>query len=306
MSNIDFKELPYNGLKLYKNNYGNIPTLINPIFPKTGVVSLVGSSDVGKSTFLRQLAIEIALGNDKFLNYNIDATTNKVIYVSTEDSPNSLSLGFKKQLARYKIEPSEEEKLNNLLFLFDSDNLDKRITKILNEIPVDLIIIDTFTDVFNGEINASTKVREFLNVYSSIALKYECLILFLHHTGKGSEKKRPNKNNVLGTQGFEAKMRAVIEIRKHPRENHKRTVHILKGNYISSKLKEEGKIILFDEETLLFYDEGQSINNSALNNQGIPEKDLIVPLIMEYKKQKRKNYLKSKIIRLVNQPLVTG
>ncbi|WP_336126850.1 AAA family ATPase [Mesoflavibacter sp. CH_XMU1422-2] len=284
MDNTNFKDSPYSGLKLYKNNYSSIPTLVEPLFPLSGIVSLVGSSDVGKSTFLRQLSICIALGFDKFLGYKLNCRTNNVIYVSTEDDPNSISIGFKKQVANIQSD-IDEEKLNNLLFLFNPEELHKKLESILEKTPVDLIVIDTFTDVFSGEINASTKVREFLKIYSAIALKYNCLILFLHHTGKGSEKKRADKNNVLGSQGFEAKMRSVIELRKHHREEQKRFLHILKGNYISSKEKSTAKVIEFNEESLLFLDEGQSINVSALQNQGIPEKDLIIPIIIEYKKK---------------------
>lgn len=284
MNNTNFNGFPYSGLKLFKNNYSNIPTLIDPIFPKTGIVSLVGSSDTGKSTLLRQLALNIAFEDETFLGYKINSKTNKVIYVSTEDDPNSISISFKKQISNLQKD-IDETKLDNLLFIFEPDEIFEKLEKHLSDISVDLIIIDTFTDIFQGELNANIKVREFLKKYTYLAHQHNCLILFLHHTGKGSETKKASKNNVLGSQGFEAKMRTVIELRKHSRDESKRTLHILKGNYISSKLKSQVKIIDFNEETLLFYDEGKSVNASALNNSGIPEKDLIVPLIVDLKNE---------------------
>src|SRR5690606_19141685 len=142
--------LPYSGLKLFKNNYNNIPTLIDPIFPKTGIVSLVGSSDTGKSTFLRQLALSIIFNEKTFLGYEINSKTNKVIYISTEDDPNSISISLKKQVTNFK-ETVDESKLDNLLYIFDTDEIHKKLEKHLSTTNVDLVIIDTFTDIFEGE-----------------------------------------------------------------------------------------------------------------------------------------------------------
>ncbi len=62
-----FENDKYSGLNLYNFDFTELPKLIDPIFPKVGVVSLVGSSDTGKSTFLRQMALSIAFNFDEFL-----------------------------------------------------------------------------------------------------------------------------------------------------------------------------------------------------------------------------------------------
>ena len=59
-----------------------VPTLV--ILLKAGLMALVGPSDVGKSTLLLQLCADVAL-NDTFLDFPIQATHKKCIYVSTED-----------------------------------------------------------------------------------------------------------------------------------------------------------------------------------------------------------------------------
>ena len=42
------------GEMLLSRNIREIPTLLDPLLPKSGLVCLAGSSDTGKSAFLRQ------------------------------------------------------------------------------------------------------------------------------------------------------------------------------------------------------------------------------------------------------------
>ncbi len=284
----------FSALKLYEFDYEELPKLIDPIFPKVGLVSLVGSSDTGKSTFLRQLGISIALGLDNFVGYSINSTTRNVIFISTEDDPASTSVSIKKPIGKL-IGNIDKSVLHHLKFIFDIDvtgdsdrNLFKLLERDLSRIGADLIVVDAFTDVFNGDINSSTKVREFLNQFSKLAKKHNCLVLFLHHTGKRTDKFSANKDNVLGSQAFEAKMRVLLELKHYPNDDSKRTLTITKGNYISSKIKKYSKVLTFNEEELLFYDTGEMVASDAILNltKFNPKKQEIKPLIEEMNKKK--------------------
>lgn len=269
-----FSGAEFSGTKLFNNDLQEIPKLVDPIFPKVGVVSLVGSSDTGKSTILRQLAISVALGLNDFIGYPLNTTSRNVICVSTEDDPFSTSVSLKK-VANYMKEAYKADlsRLDHIKFIFDVDNspsssnyIVKALRKDLQSVKTDLIIIDAFTDVFNGEINSSTKVREFLNQFSKIAQEFECLIIFLHHTGKRKDKLSASKDNVLGSQAFEAKMRALLELRKHPNDENLRFLAITKGNYLSSAVKKKAKILKFDEKNLVFSVHEENISLSELNS----------------------------------------
>lgn len=265
-----FKSDKYSGFNLFKFEFDEIPKILDPIFPEVGIVSLVGSSDTGKSTFLRQLGLSIAIGLDSFLGYKISTKANRVIYVSTEDDPTSTSIVIKRQIKGIsKHIEIDESRLNNIKFIFDCDlaanskrNLFDLLDYDLSTIGADLIIVDAFTDLFNGDLNSSPRVREFLNIFSKIAKTYNCLILFLHHTGKRTDRFTASKDNVLGSQAFEAKMRVLLELKQYPNDDSKRTITITKGNYISSDVKKYSKILKFDEEDLLFYEIGQILSSS--------------------------------------------
>ena len=269
---FDKPEIPENafvsGFELFSFDMEEVPKLVEPFFQKVGVASLVGSSDTGKSTILRQLALCVALGKSNWMGFKLNLTNKKVIYVSTEDDKYSVSIALKRQLKSLDfIQEKQSELLNNISFVFDTDKLLAQLTQRLKDNPVDLIVIDAFTDVFTKEINSSTEVRRFLSQYHKLALDNECLIIFLHHTGKRTQKQRASKDNVLGSQAFEAKMRCVLSLRTDFNDLSLRHLCILKGNYIPSKDKAESYVIKFDEENLFFKSANYRVLLNSLNDK---------------------------------------
>lgn len=246
--------------KLIRCEIEKIPTLLNPILPKTGLVALAGSSDTGKSSFLRQLAIHISSGNVEFLNFRLDTIHKKVIYFSSEDDKNAISYLLKKQNEHFCYPDS---KYSNLKFLFESEKMIKTIENEIMKEPVDLIIVDAFSDVYPGDLNQTNKVRSFLNDFQKLTQKYECLIIFLHHNGKRTDNLAPSKDNLLGSQGFESKMRLVVELRKDKDDEDIRHLCILKGNYLDNKFKNSSYKLIFDQN-MIFHNTNEKINLNDL------------------------------------------
>lgn len=226
-----------------------IPYLCELLLQKTGLAALVGSSDSGKSAFLRQLALSIAADFFDFLEFKIESKHKSVIYYSTEDDENSLRYLLNKQYQgvrhRRKIEDFE-----GLRFIFNSDNPLMELDRRLTQKPADLVIIDAFSDIYDKSMNENTQVRSFLNEYSKLAQKHTCLILFLHHIGKRTETMVPDKSNVIGSQAFEAKMRLLIELRTDPIVPHLKHLCVLKGNYLPVHCKRDSYELQFDENML--------------------------------------------------------
>lgn len=224
-----------------------IPTLIDPIFPQVGLVALAGSSDTGKSSWLRQFAIAISLGDEYFLGWKLNLKHKGAIYVSTEDDELAINYLLNKQTKTRDLLPSN---YRNLRFLFDTTNLLDKLDKELSRKPADCVIIDAFTDLYSGSLNQTNEVRTFLNKYKLLSDKHKCLIVFLHHTGKKTEEKEPSKHNLLGSQGFEAKMRLVIELRTDSHQDDLRHLCLVKGNYLSREFKQSSFVLRFDENML--------------------------------------------------------
>ena len=146
--------------------------------------------------------------------------------------------------------------LKGLRFIFDIDNLLSKIEEQLKKSPADCVIIDAFADVYDGDINAVNRVRTFIQGFSGLAQRYECLIIFLHHTGKRTEALIPSKDNLLGSQGFEGKMRMVAELRQDPKDLDIRHLCIVKGNYLPQDIKQASFVLHFTGESMTFQNTG--------------------------------------------------
>jgi len=238
------KKFPYiyTGSDLLNTKTEEVQHLWKPFIEKEGLVALAGSSDVGKSSFLRQLAIAIVLKSDEFLGHKLHPRYGRVIYYSTEDSKDSITRLLKKQLP--KTNPDD---LAGLCYIFDEENPLKKIEEQLKEEKTDAVIIDCFADVYDGNLNDSTGVRQFIRKYKILSSTYDCAFIFLHHTGKRTELGNPSKNNLVGSQSFEAKMRLVMELRKNAGTQY-RYLHLTKGNYIPESLKTDSIELIFDDK----------------------------------------------------------
>lgn len=224
--------------------YEAVPCLLEPFLPTEGIGVVAGQSDLGKSTWLRQLCMAIVSGEDKFLGFKLSQDLKRrCIYVSSEDSKYALSK-YCKAYANYTLKPKED--FQGLRFLQDSEQITEVLETSLKERPADLVVMDVFTDFYLGKLNEATNVRAFLRDYFNLSARYGCLILFCHHTSKSSKDEGPNKHNLLGSQAIEAKSRVTIELREDPVGNEdKRHMFITKGNYLPAEVKDEGYELTF-------------------------------------------------------------
>lgn len=239
------------GMDLLLQEIEEIDCLVAPILQRVGLACLGGSSDTGKSSILRQLAIEIVTGKKDFLGFNLNPIHHSVIYVSTEDLQRETAFLLKKQATGYG-----PELLKGLRFVFETEDLYNELDKRLTAAPADAIIMDCLADAYGGDLKDTQKIRIFLHKYQQLAQKHMCLILFLHHTSKRTEDLIPSKNNLLSGQGLEAKMRIVIELRIDHIIPMLRHFCIVKGNYLPARYKRDSFVLKFDEATFSFNNTG--------------------------------------------------
>ena len=230
--------------ELLNRNVQTIPCLLEPILQRVGLAAVAGSSDTGKSAWLRQFAFAVASGENHFLNFPIRAKHRSAIYVSTEDDEESTAFLLH---ALNKIRRTRHADCAGLRFLFDTHDLLNELDKRLTARPADVVVIDAFGDLYGKDQNSSNQIRAFLHEYGQLAQKHRCLFLFLHHVGKRTEDEAPSKYHLIGGQGFEDKMRLVIELRKDLHDATRRHLCIVKGNYLPDTLKQESFVLDFQD-----------------------------------------------------------
>ncbi len=231
------------GEEMLTNGIQEIPMLVPPLIHSVGLALFIGSSDIGKSSLLRQLGICVASGMD-FCGMKINAKYNRAIICSGEDDEMSISFLLKKQNLDLHLKP---EQLKNLVYIFDNYKLIERLENELQSQRADVVIIDPFTDSFSNDLYKAIDVRAYLNQFSRLTKKYECVIIFMHHTRKGAENLAPSKNNALGSQSIEAKARLVLELKASVNNPTLRHLCPVKGNYIPQELKRSSIDLMFSD-----------------------------------------------------------
>ena len=281
-NNVEMNKQMFSATELLNRNIKEIPQLLEPMLPKVGLCGFAGSSDTGKSSFLRQLATAVSLGESKFLGFKLNAENRKAIYVSTEDDDYAISFLLNKANVDKQL---PNERFQGLSFIFDTHNLLEKLDYQLRDSKVDLIVIDAFTDIYGKSMNDTNQVRTFLNEYSQLAQKHKCLIIFLHHTGKRTEELAPSKHNLLGSQGFEAKMRMVVELRNDLTYPEKRHLCIVKGNYLPPEYKTESFVMLFDENLQFIMTDERVLFENLKPGSKVEHKEAVKRLKSEGKTQ---------------------
>jgi RecA-family ATPase len=289
---LNFPEEEITGEMLLREEAKPMECLLEPIIPKVGVATVAGSSDTGKSMFLRQFAIKTAAGEKEFLGFRINSTHQSCIFAATEDLRSATTSLLHKQAKGYR-----PEQLRNLRFMFDWENLIEELDKRLSKKPADLVIVDCFSDSFGGDLKDTQKIRTFLNPFQKLAETHQCMIVFLHHTGKRTENLEPSKNNLLSGQGLEAKMRLVFELRADPSRPDIRHLCIVKGNYLPSRYKKESFELRYDEDTFSFTNTGNRMPFELLSKN--PNEDSSKAKYEQAKSLKEEGYTYEQIASVI-------
>ncbi len=244
--------------------------LWEPFIPKVGMVALAGASDCGKSTLVRQLAISIATKQKTFLGSPLNVNHGRACYIATEDEQYGTKPVLQKQLKGFGFDA-----LDTLHFDFESENFYKDVETFLSEFRVDLIVIDAWLDIFQGNPNDAAAVRSELKPWFRLAKKHECCFLLLHHNVKNSENSDPNKNKLNGSQALEAKLRCIFELRMAANApSDERHLTIIKGNYLPPEQKNKPWILKLDSESMLFTKIGESTRLDGVAKRKGYDRDL--------------------------------
>jgi hypothetical protein len=259
---LDVEKSVYNAVELLARGAVEQQYLMAPIFPQKGSAVLAGKPDTGKSQFARQLCIQVALGEKTFIDFELNPTHNRSIYVATEDNEDATRFLINKQFGGL-----EKQAVENLRFIFADTMSQEEIIKNLNEQltlePVDLVVIDSFGDIFQGnDSNNNMAMRKTVKNFDMIGKEHNCLVLFVHHINKAAYRVAPGQEHIQGGAGLVQKVRLAIVLSEG--EGNIRYFTVVKGNYCPKKYKENSLELNFSEETFLFSNTGRLIPTSEL------------------------------------------
>lgn len=190
---MDLNQDTFTLYELLKMPETEIPFVVENLIPESSITFLSGDSDGGKTSIYQQLCLAIIQGKNVFLGLKLRAKYNSALIINTEDSPLSIKVRLVKQLAGTKLSPEESKKLTVMTL---SRDVVPKIESLLKQNPVDLVVIDAFSDVYDGDTRSDNAARAYMNQFIELIQKYCCTILFVHHIGKGKETLGPNKDSI--------------------------------------------------------------------------------------------------------------
>jgi len=266
IENIEKEEKTiYNAVELMQMGDIEQHYLMEPIFPQKGSAVLAGKPDTGKSQFARQLCIQVAMGKTDFIGFKINPVYNKAIYVATEDNIENTRFLLSKQMTGLGEEAKE-----NLRFMFadtmEQDDILIQLDKALTAEPADLVVVDSFGDIFKGgDTNNNMAMRNTVKTFDKIAKNHNCLILFVHHVNKGAYRIAPAQEHIQGGAGLLQKVRLAIQLSEG--DGNIRYFSVVKGNYCPKEFKQNSLILNFSEETFLFSNTGKTKPTNEIGMQ---------------------------------------
>lgn len=166
---------------------------------------LVGVSKTGKTTFAENLSISLAVGSPSFYGKEIKGGPKKVLFVNLEENARMRSSRLKKQISR--LNPQEmvlfsENYLTppqKFIQSINSDNDWKTLRDCIEESNADVVVIDSLTHLFQGQIESSHECVKFVNKFREYVVSSHKTIILIHHNTKGND--RPiEQDNIAGSR----------------------------------------------------------------------------------------------------------
>ncbi len=260
-----------NSIDLLKIDVEENRYLLEPLLPAVGTGVLAGAPDTGKSQFARQLCITVACGLSNFLDKALTLKHKRALYIATEDDSHNSSF-----LLRQQLKGLSQSETENLAFIFADTLSHEEILLALDQHltanPCDLVIVDSFGDIFQGtDTNNTNQMRKNVRYFDYFAKKHKCFILFVHHINKSSYNETPHQKNIMGGGGLTQKVRFAWQLTQG--ESDKKYLTVVKGNYCPREYKENSWVLAFSEENFIFTNTSERLSTASINLDGGKNKD---------------------------------
>ncbi len=204
----------------------NLKWAIEGLLPVAGSMVIFGRPGLGKSTFSLRLAINLALGKEKFLLWNI-ITQQRTMFVSLEMQHYEV----KQFLEDMNLPQEDYAALQENFFLwpignpypFDTPDQQIELIKHIKTHKIEVVIIDSLSIAMYGSVkddDAIKRLNSFLN--EDVRRDLKCSYIFIHHPRKnpnGDPRKDDGQDDAYGSTYINANAQTVVNLMARPGSN---------------------------------------------------------------------------------------
>lgn len=197
----------------------NLKWAIEGLLPVAGSMVIFGKPGIGKSTFSLRLAMDLALGKDKFLLWNI-VNRQRVLFISLEMQHYELKEFFNDM----QLPIDQQQQLQEQFFIWpignayplDTPDQQVELIKYIKMHKIELIIIDSLSLAMFGKVTDDHDVKKlnaFLN--EDVRKALHCGYIFIHHPrkeGVGEDRKTSSLDDSFGSGYIGANAQTVVTL----------------------------------------------------------------------------------------------
>ena len=232
------------------------PDLIQGVIREQSLTFLAGEEGSGKSITAMNLALAVAVGLHKFLDYDIKKN-GKVIYLNNE-------LPFSDFLGRFnhmkqKFYPHEVSQLGNFIVPESVPPMSEFLGTLQKLIEVHqpvLIVLDCLYWAHDKKENDSSEMKDLMRLLVEIRDAYKVAMLVVHHTKKGTRYETMHNDNMRGSSVFAGATDTVLMFRRSSKDESKRLLKPTKLRHGDDKMR-AARLLELDPSTLWFNDLGE-------------------------------------------------
>ncbi len=201
------------------------PYLVQDLIPRDALVVVWGPPKCGKSFFITDLTLHIALGW-QYRERRVEQ--GSVVYIACEGQT-----GFRKRIEAFRLNKCAEGDLNppfkllptRLDLALDCDQLIHDIIAQLGVAECSIIVIDTLNRSLGGSENSDEDMSAYIAACDKLRERFKCTVIVIHHCG--IEGTRPR-----GHTSLQGAVDTQIAVKKDENDNVEATVEYMKdGEY---------------------------------------------------------------------------
>lgn len=195
---------------------------LDGLLSRSGLGLISGDPGVGKTQLCIQLGMCMALGEERFLQWENKAGKRKVLFLSLEMAAPPLHLFMSTIVSRYPDRQTLNQNFKvlpeGLPLALDKDAGRSYLENLMSEYMPDLVIIDSLQRSMSKEMTDELSSKGVMEYLSLLRRKYKCSVLMVHHNRKrvaeAKQREAHSLDDVYGSRIFSASVDFVLSLSK--------------------------------------------------------------------------------------------
>ncbi len=242
------------GGEIYSMEIPNVCDLLKRIVRAKSLTFLAGEEGCGKSIFVMNLALAVAVGAKKFLSWEIERP-GRVLFLNNELYLEDFALRFKKMSEHL---PARGD-LNNFLAPPHVPSIDEcwdDLNRICSSEAPALLVLDCLYFAHNEDENDSSRMKILMRRLQKLRDDHSLCVLVVHHLRKGTRNERMHNDLLRGAGVFGAVADTVLLLKRSQRNE---SMRLLKPTKLRHSADENrgARLLSLDPSSLWFHDEGE-------------------------------------------------